>query len=94
MTESIQTHGRWTSHYWMKIGSKQKLKRKLNHVLEFNENENTIYPNIWDTMKAGLTWNTKCLHLKKKKTGETLYQQVNDTNKIFRKTGRNNILKV
>jgi hypothetical protein len=33
--------------------SRKKLRKKLD-ILEFNENEATAYPNLWDTMKAVL----------------------------------------
>jgi hypothetical protein len=30
------------------------IKKKIKDYLEFNENEATTYPNLWDTMKAFL----------------------------------------
>jgi hypothetical protein len=32
-----------------------EIKKKSKSFLEFNENEGTAYPNLWDTMKAELT---------------------------------------
>ena len=32
-----------------------EIKKKSKSFLEFNENEATKYPNLWDTMKAELT---------------------------------------
>jgi hypothetical protein len=29
---------------------KEEIKKKLKDFLEFNENEATTYPNVWDTM--------------------------------------------
>jgi hypothetical protein len=34
--------------------AKEEIKKDIKIVLEFNENESTRYPNLWDTMKAAL----------------------------------------
>jgi hypothetical protein len=36
----------------MKNGAGQKLEKKLKMVLEFNANEYTTHPNLWDSVKV------------------------------------------
>jgi hypothetical protein len=46
---------------------KEELQKDLKTLLEFNENETTTYPNLWDTMKAVLRGKAKALSASKKK---------------------------
>ena len=46
---------------------KEGIKKEIEDILEFNENEATIYPNLQDTMKEFLRGKLRVLSASKKK---------------------------
>jgi hypothetical protein len=50
---------------------KEKIKKEIKSLLEFNENEDIPYPNLWDTMKAVARGKLIVLSVSKKKLKRT-----------------------
>jgi hypothetical protein len=46
---------------------KEEIKKEIKGFLEFNENEDTPYQNLWDTMKAVVRGKHTVLRASKKK---------------------------
>ena len=53
--------------------SRKKIKKEIKGLLEFNENEDTSYQNLWETMKAVVRGKLIALSASKKETEESIH---------------------
>ena len=63
-TNSWKLNSQLLNHPWVK----EEIKREIEVFLEFNENKDTKYANLWDTMKAVLRGKFIALNAHIKKT--------------------------
>ena len=52
---------------------KEGIKKEIKDFLEFNENEATTYPNLWDTIKAMIRGKIITLECLQKETRESIH---------------------
>jgi hypothetical protein len=52
---------------------KEERKKEIEDSLEFNENKDTSYQNLWDTMKAVVRGMLIPLSASRKETGESIH---------------------
>jgi hypothetical protein len=65
----------------------EEIKKKIKGFLEFNENEDTSYQNLWDTRKAvlrGKTHSSECLQ---KETRVSLHKELDSPPESSRTKG-------
>jgi hypothetical protein len=52
---------------------KEEMKKEIKNFLELNENEVTMHPNLWDTMKAFPRGKHIALSVSKKETRDSTH---------------------
>jgi hypothetical protein len=52
---------------------KEEIRKEIKVFLEFNENEATTYPDLWDTMKAVIREKNHSSECLQKETGESIH---------------------
>jgi hypothetical protein len=71
--------------------AKKGTKKQTKNFLDFNENEATTYPNLWDTMKAFLRGNLIALSASKKNLERAHTSRLTTLLKALEKKGRKQI---
>jgi hypothetical protein len=69
----------------------EDIKKEMKDVLEFNENEHTSYPNLWDSMEAVLRGKLIALSASKKKLKTAYTSNLTDSTPESSRTKRSKL---